>query len=222
LFTSSGRCNRVPQGPGTRRCTLARGARLKRYDRAYFDRWYRVRRIASHADLLRAVALAVALTEQVLARPLQSVLDVGAGEGRWQPALARLRPKARYAGVDSSRWAVSRWGARRNLRLGSIDALEHLGFDSPFDLIIAADICHYLPTTVLQRGVRQIAGLLGGVAFVPTFTADDAIEGDRAEFQRRRASTYRRIFAAAGLVPIGMHAWVRRATRANLSTLERC
>ncbi|MGH7524066.1 MAG: methyltransferase domain-containing protein [Gemmatimonadales bacterium] len=204
------------------RRTPARGVRLKRYDRAYFDRWYRVRRIASNADLVRAVAFAVALTEQVLARPLRSVLDVGAGEGRWQPVLARLRPRARYAGVDSSRWAVSRWGVRRNLRLGSIDALDQLGFDSRFDLIIAADICHYLPAPVLQRGARQIAGLLGGVAFVPTFTADDEIEGDRAQFQRRRASTYRRVFVAAGLASIGMQAWVTRATRANLSALERC
>ena len=219
---SSGPCSQAPPPPATRRRVPARGVRLKRYDRAYFDRWYRIRRIGSQADLLRAVAVAIALTEQVLARPLRSVLDVGAGEGRWQPVLHRLRPKARYAGVDSSRWAVSRWGTRRNLRLGSIDALDQLGFDSRYDLIIAADVCHYLPTPVLQRGDRQIALLLGGVAFLPTFTADDEIEGDRAQFQRRRAPTYRRIFAAAGLAPIGMQAWVTRDTRARLSALERC
>ena len=120
-------------------------ARVKRYDRAYFDRWYRDRRIGSAADLARTVAFAVAVTEQVVGRPLRSVLDVGAGEGRWQPMLHRLRPRARYAGVDSSEWAVERWGRRRNLRLGSIDTLDRLGLDGPFDLIVVADVMHYLP-----------------------------------------------------------------------------
>jgi len=195
-------------------------ARVKRYDRAYFDRWYRDRRIGSAADLARTVAFAVAITEQVLGRPLRSVLDVGAGEGRWQPMLHRLRPRARYAGIDSSEWAVERWGRRRNLRLGSIDTLDRLGLDDPFDLIVVADVMHYLPTAVLRRGVAQVARLLGGVAFFPTFTADDEIEGDRAHFQRRHAATYRRIFRQAGLIPIGMYAWTLRARQPEFADLE--
>jgi SAM-dependent methyltransferase len=194
--------------------------RGKRYDRAYFDRWYRDRRIGSAADLARTVALAVAMTEQLLARPLRSVLDVGAGEGRWQPILHRLRPAARYAGVDSSSWAVARWGRRRNLRLGSIDALDQLGLDGPFDLVVASDILHYLPMPVLRRGIGQIVDLLGGVAFLPTFTAQDEIEGDRAHFQRRSAATYRRVFRQAGLTPLGMYAWADRARSADLAKLE--
>lgn len=197
--------------------SLSRG---KRYDRGYFDRWYRDRRIASAADLVRTVALAVAITEQVLARPIRSVLDVGAGEGRWQPLLRRLRPRARYAGVDSSEWAVGRWAQRRNLRLGSIDMLDQLGLDAPFDLIVASDILHYLPTPLLSAGVKQIVALLGGVAFLPTFTAHDDIEGDRAHFQRRGAATYRAIFAKAGLIPLGMYAWTLKGRKPGLAKLE--
>lgn len=193
----------------------------KRYDRAYFDHWYRRRRIASAADLGRAVHLAVAITEQVLARPLRSVLDVGAGEGRWQPVLHRLRPKARYAGVDRSLWAVEHWGRRRNLRLGSIDALDQLGLAGPFDLIVAADMLHYLPTPVLRDGLRQLTALLGGVAFLPTFSREDVIEGDRAEFQPRRAVTYRRLFREAGWMPLGMCAWTTRERWRDLGRLER-
>jgi SAM-dependent methyltransferase len=196
-------------------------ARVKRYDRAYFDRWYRDRRIGSPADLGRTVALAVAITEQVLARPLRSVLDVGAGEGRWQPLIRSLRPLARYAGVDSSEWAVARWGRRRNLRLGSIDALDRLGLDGPFDLIVASDILHYIPTPILRRGIGQITAVLGGVAFLPTFTAQDEIEGDRAHFQPRNAATYQRIFRGAGLVPLGMYAWTLRSRATELAALER-
>jgi SAM-dependent methyltransferase len=194
--------------------------RIKRYDRAYFDKWYRGRRIGSPADLARTVALAVAITEQLLARPLRSVLDVGAGEGRWQPVLQRLRPRARYAGIDSSQWAVTRWGRRRNLRLGSIETLDQLGLDGPFDLIVAADVVHYLATPVLRRGVRQITELLGGVAFLPTFTAHDQIEGDRAHFQRRAGSTYRRMFLQAGLIPLGMYAWTLRERQPDLAVME--
>ena len=194
--------------------------RRKRYDRAYFDRWYRERRIGSPADLARVVALAIAMTEQVLARPLRSVLDVGAGEGRWQPIVHRLRPRARYAGVDSSAWAIEKWGARRNLRLGSIDTLDQLGLDGPFDLVVASDILHYLATPVLKAGMTQIMAVLGGVAFLPTFTVQDEIDGDRAHFQRRTAASYRRVFTAAGLVPLGLYAWTLKARQRDLAKLE--
>jgi SAM-dependent methyltransferase len=161
------------------------------------------------------------MTEQVMARPLRSVLDVGAGEGRWQPVLHRLRPKARYAGVDSSRWAIRRWGRRRNLRLGAIDALDQLGLDGPFDLIVVSDVLHYLPTPILRRGMAQVAGLLYGVAFLPAFTAADEIEGDRAHFQRRSAAAYRRILRDTDLVPLGMFGWTTRERAADLAELER-
>jgi SAM-dependent methyltransferase len=195
--------------------------RVKSYGRAYFDKWYRERRIGSPADLSRLVAVAVALTEQLLARPLRSVLDVGAGEGRWQPVLQRLRPRARYAGVDASTWAVSRWGRRRNLRLGSIDALDQLGLDGPFDLVVAADVLHYLPTPVLRAGLDQVVPLLGGLAFFPAFTAQDEIEGDRNHFQPRTAAQYRREFRRAGLVSLGMFAWTTPDRARTLVDLER-
>lgn len=195
--------------------------RSKQYNRAYFDRWYRTRRIGSLAELTRSVALAVAVTEQVIARPLRSVLDVGAGEGRWQPLLHRLRPRARYAGVDGSAWATAKWGARRNLRLGSIDALDQLGLDGPFDLVVVSDVLHYLPTSVMRAGLRQVAALLGGVAFMPTFTPQDEIEGDRAHFQQRPAATYRRLIRAAGLVELGLYAWTTPERAAGLAKLER-
>ena len=48
-------------------------SRTKVYDRNYFEKWYRHPRhaIGSTADLTRQVTFAVAVTEQVLARPLR-------------------------------------------------------------------------------------------------------------------------------------------------------
>ena len=196
---------------------------MKRYDQAYFVKWYRDPRhaIGSRADLARQVACALAITEQLLLRPVRSVLDVGAGEGRWYSVLQRLRPAVRYAGVDSSAWAVARWGRGRNLRLGQVDRLDELGLDGPFDLVVCADVLHYLPTVMVRRVLAQLVPLLGGVAFLPTFTALDASTGDHVGFERRPAATYRRMLSRVGLVPLGMHAWATRARRDELSELER-
>lgn len=195
----------------------------KRYDQAYFDKWYRDprHRVGSRTRLLREIGFVVAATEQLLDRPLRSVLDVGAGEGRWQPLLQQLRPGSRYAGVEPSAWAVSRWGSRRNLRLGDLNSLDTLGLDGPFDLVVCADVLHYLPTPALRRAVHQLAPLVGGAAYLPTFAAEDDIDGDRVEFQRRRAASYRAIYREAGLVAVGFHLHVTRARAQELAALER-
>ncbi|MEO5799680.1 MAG: class I SAM-dependent methyltransferase [Gemmatimonadales bacterium] len=195
----------------------------KRYDKAYFDKWYRDprHRVGSRTRLLREIGFVVAATEQLLERPLRSVLDVGAGEGRWQPLLQELRPGSRYAGVEPSEYAVARWGTRRNLRHGDLDSLDTLGLDAPFDLVVCADVLHYLPTPALRSAMQQLAPLVGGVAYLPTFAAEDDIDGDRVEFQRRRAASYRAIHREAGLVPVGLHLYVTKPRARELAALER-
>lgn len=196
---------------------------LKAYDQSYFDRWYRdpAHRIGSRADLGRAIRLAVALAESVLMRPIASVLDVGAGEGRWQPVLSRMRPAATYVGIEPSEWAVAKWGKRRHLTRGDLDSIGELGLAGPFDLVVVADVLHYLPTPPLRRGLLRLAPFVGGVAWCPTFTSRDQIDGDQQEFQRRSPEAYHREFADAGLFPIGMHGWVPRDLASGLAALER-
>ncbi|MEO8198838.1 MAG: class I SAM-dependent methyltransferase, partial [Thermoanaerobaculia bacterium] len=118
----------------------------KAYDRAYFDRWYRrgATRIEGTAALRRRVALAVAMAERFLERPLRSALDVGCGEGRWRAELLRLRPHLRYQGVEPSHYAVKRFGARRDIVQGAFTDLAKLDLPGPFDLVICADVLHYL------------------------------------------------------------------------------
>src|SRR5437879_2051712 len=145
-----------PSCPWARRAANVRS--MKRYDRAYFERWYHDRdtRILLRGSLERKVALAVAATEFVLGRAIRSVLDVGCGEGSWRAALRRLRPRLRYTGVDGSEYAVRRHGLRRNIRLARFGALGRLGLDGPFDLVVCADVLHYVPAGELAAGIRAI------------------------------------------------------------------
>ena len=195
---------------------------MKVYDRAYFDRWYRGHEppVGTENDLRRAVALAVAATESVLARPLESVLDVGCGEGRWQPVLRELRPDASYLGIDSSEYAVERFGVTRNLRLGRFGELELHAFDEPFDLVVCSDVLHYLHEEEILSGIDDLAECTGGVAVVDIFTEEDEAEGDQEGFHRRPAAWYREVLGEAGLVAIGLQMYVHREVAGYLEALD--
>jgi SAM-dependent methyltransferase len=194
---------------------------VKRYDRAYFDRWYRGADAARSAGALRRnVALAVAVAESVLDRPLASVLDVGCGEGRWQPVLAELRPDARYLGLDPSAWAVERFGAERNLHRGRFQDLPGEDLPEPFDLVVCADVLHYLDEAAVRAGIDTLADLVGGAALLEVFTAEDPEVGDREGFRVRPARWYRRLFQEAGLVPVGLQMWVHEEMAEGLDALD--
>jgi SAM-dependent methyltransferase len=157
----------------------------------------------------------------VLERRVRSVLDVGCGEGRWRAPLRRARPGLSYLGVDGSDWVVRRYGKRRNIRPGTFATIGRLGLRRRFDLIVCSDVLHYLPTAELRRGLAALRRLSGGVLWLDALTSDDDFEGDREEWQPRRAATYRRLFAEAGLAPCGLNGWAPRARARTLAALER-
>lgn len=194
----------------------------KQYDRAYFDGWYRNSELAvgSRAALKRNVALSVTVAESVLARPLRSVLDVGCGEGRWQPVLRRLRPKAAYLGIDPSEYAVERFGARRNLRRGSFEELELHDFDRPFDLVVCSDVLHYLTPDQIRVGLPALVDRTGGVALLEVFTSADEIEGDDLDFFRRPPEWYHEIFRSVGLRPVGLQLYVPEEVAEVLDAMD--
>src|SRR5262249_2550286 len=140
--------------------------RVKRYDRAYFERWYHDPRhaVIQHGLLARRVQLAIAAAEYLLERPIRSVLDVGCGEGAWRPLLLQARPGVRYVGVDSSEYAVRRFGRLRGIRLGRLGDVGRMGFARRFDLVVCSDVLHYVATPELRRGLRAITRLLAGTA----------------------------------------------------------
>lgn len=197
--------------------------RHKRFDSGYFDKWYRhpVHRIGTTTDLKRLVNFAVASTEYVLAHPVRTVLDVGAGEGRWQPVLRRLRPSARYHGVDPSEYAVRRFGKRRNIVQGTLDDLPLLFPDRRFDLVVSCSVINYLPRDVMIRAIRHIAERTAGLAYLEIFTSDDDVEGDTNGWHAESRASYRRIIRDAGLIPCGLHCYIPADNASTLVELER-
>lgn len=195
---------------------------MKRFDRQYFDRWYRHQshKIGTHADLTRHVRLAVAAAEYMLARPVRSVLDAGAGEGRWHPVLQRVCPSARYSGVDPSEYSVRRYGARRNIQQGTLDDLDRLFPGERFDLVVCCSVLNYLPRPALVRGLAQLARRTGGVAFLEIFTNEDEVVGDMEGWYCESPAQYRRLLRAAGFISCGMHCYVTEALETNLAALE--
>lgn len=194
----------------------------KTYDRRYFDRWYRTRRERAWRgpQLARRAALAVAVAEHHLERPVRTVLDIGCGEGAWRAPLLRLRPRLRYLGFDSSAYAIARYGRARNLRLARFSGFAELRPCAPADLVICADVMHYLGARELKQGLPGLAALCGGIAYLETFTREDEIEGDFDGFITRSAPWYRRLFADAGFVQSGPHCWLSPALRGSATALE--
>lgn len=119
---------------------------LTHYDRRYFDKWYRHprHRVKTRQDMARQLGFIIAATEYMLDRPVRTVLDVGSGEGQWSAVLKSLRPRARYVGVDGSEYAIRRYGARRNLRLGTLGTIGSIGLKGPFDLILCLGVLNYV------------------------------------------------------------------------------
>jgi SAM-dependent methyltransferase len=195
----------------------------KRYDRAYFERWYRDprTRLWTRVEVERKARLAVAAAEVVLGRQVRGVLDVGCGEGTWQPILRRLRPRARYTGVDDSDYVVQRFGRRRHIRKGAFGTLERVRLSQAYDLVVACDVLHYVPTPDLRRGLAFLASRTRGVAYLEAYTSDDDIAGDRVHFQKRSAARTRRLLREAGWVGCGLHLYVPASVAARLVALER-
>lgn len=194
----------------------------KSYDQAYFDRWYRnpTERVITAAELARKVQLALAVTEFHLGRPARSVLDVGCGEGAWRAPLLRLRPELDYLGLEASEYAVTRYGRTRNIRLQRFGQLAEQRFDESVDLLICADVMHYLPTAELNRGLSGFAELCHGVAYLEVMTANDDFVGDHEDFLGRSASWYRKAFARAGFIACGNHCYLSETLRRDAMALE--
>jgi SAM-dependent methyltransferase len=202
---------------------MARARPAKRYDRDYFERWYRraASRLEPPAALRRRVAMVVAAAERWLERPIRDALDVGCGEARWRAELRRLRPRLRYVGTDPSAYVVGRYGRARGIVRGGFGDLPALELGGPFDLVICADVLHYVPDDELERGLPALARRVGGLAYLEVLTSADPVEGDRSGLRLRAPRRYAEAFGRLGLTGVGAHCWLGADLADAPAALER-
>ena len=190
---------------------------VKRFDRAYFDRWYRgARRITSDTDVRRKVTMAVTVAEYFLRRSLRNVLDVGCGETPWRTHLKTFRPRASYRGIDPSPYVAQKFRVLQ----ASFGDLQSLRIKESFDLVVCADVLHYLDEAEIGRGLRAIVPLARGVLFFEVLTKEDDIVGDVEGMIRRPTKWYRDLFTAAGLTAAAPYIWLAPALRDDAAALE--
>lgn len=194
-----------------------------RFDRAYFDRWYRDprRRVLDNAEIARRAALVLSLAEYMLERPARSALDVGCGEGNWRAPLLERRPRMRYVGLDPSEYVVRRYGRRRNIVQGTAETLDTVPLRGPFDVVIASGVLNFLSDAGLRRAARTLGRLTNGVAFLELFTSADDVVGDTRGWRPRSAAQYRRVLKEAGFTQCGPHCYAARTRAVTLAALER-
>ena len=127
----------------------------------------------------------------------------------------------RYVGIESSPYVLARFGRRSGIRAGRLGNLGRLGLKGPFDLIVIADVLHYVDAGEVRSGLRAASRLLGGVAFLETYAREDATIGDDHDYRERSAAWYRRALGEAGLTHVGLHCFVGPELAALLSSFER-
>lgn len=183
---------------------------MEHYDEAYFDRWYRDPEtcVSSAEGTLRKASMALSVAEYYLERPVRTVLDVGCGEGNWLHSLQALRPAITYVGIDSSSYAVSRYGETRNIRLGSFATMEEIGLaDNTYDLIICSDTLAYVSSEELDTGLASLSKRANGIAFLELYTKSDPMGGDNP-VEARPAAFYRSLLQRHGFVSVGSHCYL--------------
>src|SRR5262245_2283464 len=197
---------------------------MKKYDAAYFRRWYHDpgTRIDSATALRRKVFLAVSVAEYMLGRRIRTVLDVGCGEARWRASLRELRPNVSYLGLDPSSYIVRRFGRSHHVRRGGLGTLREMEGARRYDLIVCADVIQYIATPELRRGLREIRRLLAGVAYIEAFAAEDDMEGDTDDWTIRTSAQLRSLFGQAGLAHCGLNCWLNPKRLTGLNRLELC
>jgi trans-aconitate 2-methyltransferase len=93
-------------------------------------------------------AMAAEVLSLLELRETKRVLDVGCGNGKVTAEIASRLSQGTVVGVDSSAdmiaFAVSHYGAQRNLRFEVADA-RRLPFRDEFDLVVSLNALHWIP-----------------------------------------------------------------------------
>ncbi|MSR13363.1 MAG: hypothetical protein EXR86_02145 [Gammaproteobacteria bacterium] len=183
----------------------------ERFGSRFFARYYhhRLTRVVTSKDyLLRAQLIAA---QAVLLRlPVRRILDVGAGAGGFARAFREVLPRAKFTGIDVSRYACTRHG-------WTYASITEYAGGRPFDLVLCHDVFQYLTRDEALTGFGNLAALTHGILFFTALTLEDwneACDQSRTdgEVNLRAVAWYRRQLLSA-FQQIGPGIYLSRGTR---------
>ena len=138
-----------------------------RFDRAYYDRFYRRRRtrVASPESTALLVDFVASYLRLIGLSP-GTALDLGCGLGYWKKPLQRHFPRLVYQGVEISDYLCAEYGYEK----GSVVDYR---CPAPQDLVVCQGVLQYLAEREAKKGIRNLARLCGGALYLETLTAED-------------------------------------------------
>lgn len=178
------------------------------FDRDYYRRYYGDprTRVTSGPEMKRRAALIAAVLKH-FELPIRSVLDVGCGKGLLRRPLLAEFPRARYTGLEVSRYLCHRHGWTR----ASIVEFES---DEPFDLTICYDVLQYIKARAATRALDRLAAVTRMVLYFSALTSEDWRDNcDRTRTDRdvcMRSGDWYRSRLQEHFTPIGLGLWLKR------------
>ena len=194
------------------------GAIRSEFGADYYRRFYGSKPSAVHGpvEIRRQAGLLLAWSDLLDVRP-KRLLDLGCGLGFWRDALADLRPRLRFTGVEFSGYLAREMGWIQ----GSV-----VDFAStwPFDLVICQSVVQYLDERAAARAIANLGRLCSGLLYFEALTREDWHRHvDRrmtdGEAHLRPAEWYRQKLARQ-FRPLGGGVYLRKTFPAVLFELE--
>jgi hypothetical protein len=186
---------------------------------AYFRKFYLnpATRVVTASEMRSRAALIAAILRQAQV-PIRSILDAGCGIGLMRKPLAQFLPRARYSGLEASRYLCGRFGW---IAGSVVDYAPR----KPADLCICYDVLQYLTDADAARAISNLNSLTCSALYVSALTAEDWRENcdrtrtDRAVHLRPGAWYRRRLRKSFRYIGFGI--WLRKGVTAILWDMER-